>query len=1410
MVFRQRGLAGSTFIAERFFRPRGSQPVSLERGFLADPDGFLGGMLAGDVCRRTEIHPTQCSILLGEPGMGKSTAMEQRREEVRPESFFDLRTCASEEVLLAVRNSCSSGDSSAAHIVIDSVDEADMPNFAARLVGELRRLPPGVLRLELACRASEWPEMLETALPEVFAGSAVSYFQMQPLRHVDAAAIVEAVGIDQKAFLKALFERDLGALAGVPLTLELLIKAFGNDHSFPQRTTEIYEKALLQLCDERSLTRRQQRRGRLASTRRLEIAGHLAAATVLGNRPRLVERSPLLARDGELAIVGLVPFIEGADEAEVSEVLSTGLFVHSGVDTSAFYHHSFGEFLAARWLHSSGFSRQQLRQLLFHHEGPEHLVPQMSGVATWLACLSSEMARLLAELAPENFIEADSPLATDAHRASAVEALMNRAKTQSLTRYWWPEVASKRLGHSGLAEQLRPYVMGSELDPFVRRKATYIARANGLVELLDDLASIVLDESTSEGVRVEAVEAAFGCTRNPALLAQRILYLVEPDSVGTIGDDLRAAVLEELWPKHIDAVQLFRYLTPPRRGPVRGSYSSFILRVASHLGPADLVTALEWAGLAARRHGQNSMEFEGLAAAIFLAAWPHLDDPACREAFARAAWRTLKLHRPVLVGPTQRKEAEALLADTARRRLLLGELARLSETPDDAYCLAHPQEQPPFATEADIEWILGERSRAFELERTFWEVLVRRLLPWRPNFQIIELILGEIGDAPATAMLPFPLSVDLNSGEAVRAAQRHRQEVAWKAEAAQVEEEARASRTRAIEPWLEKAQQGDHVGWCQAVARMRQHRERGGERELLAAFAEEDDTAEDRATYLRLAKWYLEQAPTDPATWLSEKGTTWYPVIAAYMSVRLVSQLDTDWWSEHASTALARWAGAIVGFDVHVLREQADLDAHRALVHGVFLSSPDEGRRVVGLLLEREAADQPDLAFLSYLPPGTPVGDLLERALLTNSKRLEGFQTIFEKLAKFDLPRAIAFARCSLSLGNSLLRPLRPPLVSCGRWRSRCEGRRPRLGDARRHSVHQFVMVLVLLGVETLEAWLLVRSAGRRYPQLARAVANMFADDFHPNWGKHLPDEDLAELYRWLPDIPATEKTSDSIVPLRVFRQNLLSQLASRGSTLAVEALTALEDATSNDSAVQRAAAEGRQRYRELSWQPVRPELLFEMRRATNRRMVQSSEHLLDVVLEAIDAYAEHVQGKPPAVEDLWNATPARKGVDVEYWPKDEGALSNHLKRYLKAALTGVLVNREVEITPTSVEPQTGERVDLLVQTLCPQTLQQWTVVIEVKGSWNSQLQTHLDKQLRERYLGSAEFKCGVYLVGWYACSKWAIDSRREATRRLDRAQVEKRLGERARVASSGGRTVCLRILDLSMGRVPGPDPGGA
>jgi hypothetical protein len=186
-------------------------------------------------------------------------------------------------------------------------------------------------------------------------------------------------------------------------------------------------------------------------------------------------------------------------------------------------------------------------------------------------------------------------------------------------------------------------------------------------------------------------------------------------------------------------------------------------------------------------------------------------------------------------------------------------------------------------------------------------------------------------------------------------------------------------------------------------------------------------------------------------------------------------------------------------------------------------------------------------------------------------------------------------------------------------------------------------------------------------------------------------------------------------------------------------------------------------------------------------------------VLVLLDDYEQSLHGEPPAIRDLWSWD---QGKDRAYWPKDENDLSDHLKRYLERTAPAILANREIQIRPTEVR-RPGEELDLLVQAKCPITDATFNVVIEVKGSWNKNLETDLRGQLSTRYLVSHEMRCGIYLVGWFACVEWKqSDWRRDATQRREKGAVEALLTSQATDESIGSRTVRARVLDAELGAV--------
>ena len=84
-----------TYSWKRFWCPREGQYSLADRGYLVDPTTETGKLEQEDVCSFEDVSQVQCLILLGEPGIGKSTALnaerfdiEHRAERVGEKTFW--------------------------------------------------------------------------------------------------------------------------------------------------------------------------------------------------------------------------------------------------------------------------------------------------------------------------------------------------------------------------------------------------------------------------------------------------------------------------------------------------------------------------------------------------------------------------------------------------------------------------------------------------------------------------------------------------------------------------------------------------------------------------------------------------------------------------------------------------------------------------------------------------------------------------------------------------------------------------------------------------------------------------------------------------------------------------------------------------------------------------------------------------------------------------------------------------------------------------------------------------------------------------------------------------------------------------------------------------------------------------
>jgi len=189
-------------------------------------------------------------------------------------------------------------------------------------------------------------------------------------------------------------------------------------------------------------------------------------------------------------------------------------------------------------------------------------------------------------------------------------------------------------------------------------------------------------------------------------------------------------------------------------------------------------------------------------------------------------------------------------------------------------------------------------------------------------------------------------------------------------------------------------------------------------------------------------------------------------------------------------------------------------------------------------------------------------------------------------------------------------------------------------------------------------------------------------------------------------------------------------------------------------------------------WTPPTPQTVLALAAHREARLVSDANDLMEVVLESLGRLqVQLTQSTLPRSEDLWHW----EGADTRrrnFRHRDEASLSNYIARWLRDDLDqrGIVIGREVQ-------PRLGQRTDIHVTAVprgdASSSLQNVTVVIEVKGCWNVEVRTAVDGQLVGDYLRLNGLTHGIYLVGWFVCDKWDNSQNKLASHTFADAQKE-------------------------------------
>jgi len=708
---------------KRYWSPAETQIHLDDGGYLPDPDSTLGHVRNPQVIPFVVISSIPCLALLGEPGMGKTSALAHERQEID----FNIREAGGETLRLNLRSYSSEvrlvghlfegkefkewlAGNHLLHIFLDSLDECllKISTVATLLIDELARYKNSVrerLYFRIACRTAEWPTSLAEGLQDLWGKEQFRSYVLAPLCRQNVVDAARVRRIDTDGFLRIIDEREAVPLAIKPITLKFLLNAYHRQGAFPATQKALYREGCRVLCEEPNSDKREAHLiGPLTSDQRIRVAERIAAVTVFGNFDAIWLGIDLGAVD--MADVTVAQLAQGGKpilESAIRATLDSALFSWRGPERIGWAHQTYAEFLAACFVAQSEMQLPQVLSLIVHPGDSERkLVPQLHEVAAWLAGMYPGVREHILQTDPDVLMRSDVATTDPAHRAALVQTLLASIGASTLQLDYRTFHLYRKLSHPELATQLRSYIGNSSLSETIRYHAMRIAEACELRELLDDLIGIARDTSESSVIRQQATifVSRLGDATTRARLRPLLSQLDDHDPK----DNIRGYVLRALWPDEMSTDELFEQLSIPKRDYYTGYYDIFLrYELPNQLRPRDLSAALQWVIAQPVDHPLPD-SFRQLAEAIMRAAWANLSSPDIMEPFA-AALLLLSRHPDSLsFDLSDPAEERPILDDTRiRHSLIEAMLQHCSDSANDTFIFLHAR--PPVVRQDDISWL---------------------------------------------------------------------------------------------------------------------------------------------------------------------------------------------------------------------------------------------------------------------------------------------------------------------------------------------------------------------------------------------------------------------------------------------------------------------------------------------------------------------------------------------------------------------------------------------------------------------------------------------------------------------------------------------------------------------------------
>jgi hypothetical protein len=1373
--------AGPRYTWRRWWLPTGTEP-SLTSGFLNDPDGPFGRFLDDHAVRLADCDGTACLVLFGDAGMGKSTELEddlqRHRKAGRHSILLDLggsetwsearrRLLSSPEVVTWL----AGADENLA-LLVDSVDEAStsMRKLTDQLLGLLDHdLPRDRLLLRVAGRSAAFPTRLRDELNTRF--SDCRELNLAPLtwRDVEQAAAVALKGTDVPGFMTALTERDIGLLASRPITLDMLLRLYG-EGPLPTGRKELYERAIGKLVRETSQRRLDESSGDIPAAERIETAQLLAAVSVLCGRSSVaVHRYPEMP-EGQLSLDEVTG---PGDKPEVfTEVTRSALFTAAPGKVVRWTHRDFPEFLTAQRL--SRLKAADAFAILADPNDPGRIVPQLTGTAVWAALLNSDLFDRLVSSEPELLLTSSLADALPSLRRRLLQALLAYMKDRppgDWQRYY------RWLDYSELPGDVAPY-LGSGMPLWLRRQAAWILSETGHHELDIQLAAIVESVATmrhpadyDEEVRL-ATSVAFCLrdSRDPDVQKQLCAIANDAEAPRT----LRAAIFSDMWSIKPSG----EVLGMLSAAGVDGAHRDFAASVGSGLadailqGDAEVGAVAQWlaangvpqqttAGAADEDDEGPVDEWMWVVEACMLVAAGGPDD------LSNEQWRRLAAVYSALIphihDPFRWRRDEVGDLPAAGRRRAISEV--LQAAPGRA--TAHFLVQATLLRPDDLGWALRQHASApanSELADAYRFVAQLTCEPTPENRDLAVSIASE--NEQVALLIGELFSNQRIAGHAEGLATRRQKAV-----------DARKRQTGFARERLAAATEAQD--WPAAAAELRKPHH--SSKQPFGARLDTSPgwqllTSAEQAAILDLAADHLARNDASaPGPALADDFGDAYTLLDS-ADPRRLDVLDPG--------VLAAWLPSL-------LDAPRQYQASAILIQKLRRTLPDPVDRAVILAIEKDLtrghAFGIDRIGTYTSPAVTSVLDRIARDTAATGWVVHG---ALRALLERDEPRGNGAALQVLRRRPSgKPRPdtiVGPEADARLRWDqaaaaaaalARSPGLSTRLDELLQQmsASDEFASDVI--------AWTEHSSSGRRA------------------WQALSPDQ-KAELLIWarrnLPQEPdhLPGQVVD-ILPVHEFPRRVMTLLTSDPSELSVAALHRAADEL-DDPWLRREAEKLAVAVREASWAPLAPHEVRELLEHPHRRVITSEAQLAQVLLDGLDAVTLDIRQDTNHRAAYWHRQLEPKGTFI---PADEPEFMTQLSWHLSTVISGVSLRSEVELNHRLADVA-GSEAD--IEAIARDGEREISVVIEGKGIWHPEIRTAITTQLHDRYLTGTHSYTGIYVVAAYRGEQWLKkDSRRAKADRQDVPELRAFLADTAKQLTMPPRAIHARVIEIPLN--PGP-----